>query len=36
LRALLADQSAWAWETFETSAAIPARVAHLYPDTQFA
>ena len=36
LRALLADETAWEWTTFEESAATPARVAHLYPDLQFA
>lgn len=36
LRALLADADAWEWATFETPEATPARVAHLYPDLQFA
>lgn len=36
LRALLADAEAWEWVTFEEPAATPARIAHLYPDLQFA
>lgn len=36
LRELLADASAWEWATFEVPAATPARIAHLYPDLQFA
>ena len=36
LRALLADAAAWEWTTFEEAAATPARIAHLYPDLQFA
>jgi UDP-3-O-[3-hydroxymyristoyl] N-acetylglucosamine deacetylase len=36
LRALLADADAWEWATFEKPEATPARVAHLYPDLQFA
>ncbi|WP_131110647.1 UDP-3-O-acyl-N-acetylglucosamine deacetylase [Sulfuricystis thermophila] len=36
LRALLADATAWEWVSFEQPATTPARVAHLYPDVQFA
>jgi len=36
LRALLADADAWEWVSFELPEATPARVAHLYPDLQFA
>ncbi|WP_126444299.1 UDP-3-O-acyl-N-acetylglucosamine deacetylase [Sulfuricystis multivorans] len=36
LRALLADATAWEWVSFERPASIPARVAQLYPDVQFA
>ncbi|MEW6164087.1 MAG: UDP-3-O-acyl-N-acetylglucosamine deacetylase [Pseudomonadota bacterium] len=36
LRALLADAAAWEWATFEEPASLPPRVAHLYPDLQFA
>jgi UDP-3-O-[3-hydroxymyristoyl] N-acetylglucosamine deacetylase len=36
LRALLADADAWEWASFEMPAATPDRVAHLYPDLQFA
>lgn len=36
LRELLADASAWEWATFEAAATTPARIAHLYPDLQFA
>ena len=36
LRELLADATAWEWATFEEAASTPARVAHLYPDLQFA
>lgn len=36
LRALLADAEAWEWVTFEEPTATPARIAHLYPDLQFA
>jgi len=36
LRALLADAEAWEWATFEKPEVTPARVAHLYPDLQFA
>jgi len=36
LRALLADAEAWEWATFEQPEATPERVAHLYPDLQFA
>lgn len=36
LRELLADASAWEWATFEAPDATPARIAHLYPDLQFA
>lgn len=36
LRALVADATAWEWATFEQTAMMPARVARLYPDVQFA
>ena len=36
LRALLADADAWEWASFELPETTPARVAHLYPDLQFA
>jgi UDP-3-O-[3-hydroxymyristoyl] N-acetylglucosamine deacetylase len=36
LRALLADATAWEWARFERAEATPARIAHLYPDLQFA
>lgn len=36
LRALVADATAWEWATFEQAAMMPARVARLYPDVQFA
>jgi UDP-3-O-[3-hydroxymyristoyl] N-acetylglucosamine deacetylase len=36
LRALLADADAWEWASFERPETTPARVAHLYPDLQFA
>jgi UDP-3-O-[3-hydroxymyristoyl] N-acetylglucosamine deacetylase len=36
LRALLADAEAWEWASFELPETTPARVAHLYPDLQFA
>jgi UDP-3-O-[3-hydroxymyristoyl] N-acetylglucosamine deacetylase len=36
LRALLADAEAWEWASFEAPATTPDRVAHLYPDLQFA
>lgn len=36
LRELLADESAWEWATFGQPETTPARIAHLYPDLQFA
>lgn len=36
LRALLADETAWEWISFDTSGATPVRIRHLYPDLQFA
>lgn len=36
LRALLADADAWEWVSFERAEDTPARVAHLYPEPQFA
>ncbi len=36
LRALLADADAWEWATFEKPETTPARIAHLYPEVQFA
>lgn len=36
LRALLADADAWEWASFERAETTPARIAHLYPDLQFA
>jgi UDP-3-O-[3-hydroxymyristoyl] N-acetylglucosamine deacetylase len=36
LRELLADETAWEWATFEEAASTPTRIAHLYPDLQFA
>ena len=36
LRELLADESAWEWATFAQPETTPTRIAHLYPDVQFA
>jgi len=36
LRTLLADADAWEWATFEKPETTPARIAHLYPEAQFA
>lgn len=36
LRALLADETAWEWASFEHAVSTPVRVAQLYPDAQFA
>jgi UDP-3-O-[3-hydroxymyristoyl] N-acetylglucosamine deacetylase len=36
LRALLADAEAWEWVSFERVEDTPARIAHLYPEPQFA
>ncbi|OHC71285.1 MAG: UDP-3-O-[3-hydroxymyristoyl] N-acetylglucosamine deacetylase [Rhodocyclales bacterium GWA2_65_20] len=36
LRELLADADAWEWVSYEHAADAPARVAHLYPEPQFA
>jgi UDP-3-O-[3-hydroxymyristoyl] N-acetylglucosamine deacetylase len=36
LRELLADADAWEWASFDLPETTPARVAHLYPDLQFA
>ena len=36
LRELLADAAAWEWVSFDRAEDAPARVAHLYPEPQFA